>query len=555
VTFDPHREILEFWRAVARFSFKDGTYVIGGPAHSNSIDDARQLLCILWPATQLARYRLDDPELTGDEVLEPLKSIGDSRTVPQRLIRALAAYMLRYRNADGFPTFENGEDATVGHDCVESFAASVQLCLATLGFVRVFRPSIVEPGMLAEADQLKRLADIRLSTAMVGLLRSFAVTAFDDDSAEGHALYQLIAQQHRQPEAVLAEYRLGIAEVRARVLNDIVVGSVLPGGADRMTYVSCGWAWGVIRGAPAIETSVGGIRQAEGIAAPQPDPYLTWVASEAVRELLSTRTRLLDLLGDEQSRLALALQLRFELSRSYWSHLATFGAHRWPLEQLPWPVDNADYTSVVVAGLVLHNVAATRGNTDLAYALLFRVLGRLATRHAIVRPPRADDSPPAVLSDDHRFRLSFADPDRVGWHPAPDLSAQLFAVLLDAAAMTDSEQLRREFIDLAELVWDHLPAGMPTANWRNAHRLISGLVNATDLMNGGAGRFRPALSFVHQLLADAATTFESLPDNVTAATRDDIAARLQRAELMVDQHPARAAALLYRVLEELDELL
>ncbi|MEU4242686.1 SCO2524 family protein [Actinoplanes sp. NPDC026619] len=546
MTLQPHREILEFWRTVARFSFRDGAYIFGGPAQSNSVSDARQLLCLLWPATQEPRYRIDVPDATSEEALEPLQIIGDRHSAPLRLIRAQTAYMTRYADVEGRPTFEAGEE---GVEVVESFAIGIQMSLAAIGFGRVFRSEVSDDSATAEAERLEKLASVRLSVAMIGLLRSFAVTLFDDESPSGTALHRLIEQEHRDLRAVLGEYRSEIAELRARLLEDVTVGSVAPPGSGDRSYVSCGWAWGPIAGAPQIETSASGIRQAEGLAAPVADPYFTWLVLDVVRELTSTRTRLLGLLDPEQARLAQALQLRMELARFYWSRLATFGDHRWPLERLPWPSDHADYTSVVIAGILVHNLAASFGNTDLGFAYLLRILGRLAARQEIVRPPHTDGSPPVAAPDDHRIELSFADPGRTGSHRGPDFTAVLFDVLLNAAATTNSEQLRREFTDLAGLVWDHLPDGASTTDWRNAHRLVCGLVTATYVTGGETGRSGPPLGFVHQLLADADAAF----DQVAEGDRTELAARLDRARRIIDQHPARAAALLYQVLGVLDE--
>jgi hypothetical protein len=367
VTLQPHREILDFWRSVVRFSFRDGAYVFGGPAHSNSVDDARQLLCILWPATQDPRYRLDTPDRTDEQVLEPLEPIGDRDSAPLRLVRAQLAYMTRYHE-DGTPTFHSGAPATAGHDCVESFAIGLKLSLASIGFVRVLRTALTDPDALAECKQLEELASDRLTAAMVGLLRSVAVTAFDDDSEAGAALYRLIGQEHRDRQAVLDEYRSEIAELRARVLEDMTIGSIAPNGSDRMPYVACGWTWGVIAGTPVIDTSSRFGEQPDGAAASVPDPYFTWVAVDAIAELTAPRTRLLALLDPEQSRIAQSLQLRMELARFYWSKLATFGDHRWPIERLPWPADQADYSSVVIAAIAVSDHASRYGNTDLAFA-------------------------------------------------------------------------------------------------------------------------------------------------------------------------------------------
>jgi hypothetical protein len=130
----------------------------------------------------------------------------------------------------------------------------------------------------------------------------------------------------------------------------------------------------------------------------------------------------------------------------------------------------------------------------------------------------------------------------------------LFDTLLTAAAATSSDRLRIEFTDLAALTWDHLPDGITaTTEWRNAYRLICGLVTANQVTDGRTGRAGPPLGFVHQLLADADAAFEELGADDT--DRKEIAARLDRARRIVDQHPARAAALLYQVLGALDERL
>ncbi|SNY68671.1 SCO2524 family protein [Paractinoplanes atraurantiacus] len=555
MTLQPHREILHLWRTVARFSFHDGAYVFGGPNHSNSLDDARQLLCILWPATQQPRYRLDVPDRTEDEMLPPLELIGDRHSAPLRLARAQTAYMMRYRDASGAPTFESGDEATAGHDCVESFAIGLRLSLAAVGFAQVFRSEIADGAALAEVNQLQKLASARLTAAMIGLLRSFAVTAFDGDSPSGAALSRLIGQEHRDEQAVLNEYRSEIAEVRARILEDMTIGSVAPDGSDRMPYVACGWTWGVIAGTAQIETSETGVSQAGGAAASVPDPYFTWVAMDAIADLTSPRTRLLGLLTPEQSRIAQSLQLRLELARFYWSNLATFGDHRWPIERLPWAADQSDYTSVVIAAITVADLATRYGNTDLPYAYLLRVLARLAARHAVVRPPPADGAA-AARPDDYQIELPFAGTDRSALHRGPDLIAVLFDTLVTAAATTSNDKLRIEYTELAALSWDHIgPGAAGTPAWRNAYRLVCGLVTADRVTNGETGRSGPPLGFVHQLLADADVAFEALPEATDDPDRKDLAARLERARRIVDQHPARAAALLYQVLGALDERL
>jgi hypothetical protein len=537
MTLEPHPEILEFWRAAARFSFREGAFVWSG--RGDSLGDAEQLLCILHPATQHPRYRLDLPGRAEKDALDALGSIGDRYSVPLRLIRAQTAYLMRYRDAEGFPTFAIGD----GPDCVESLAIGLRLSLAALGFSRVYRSEVSDAGAVAEAQRLEELATIRLSAAMVGLVRGFAVVAYDDDSADGRTLHGLLGQEHRDLGAVLTEYRSVMAEIRARLLEDVTIGSVAPAEARHLPYIACGWASAPTLDAAEIEIDDGDrVAQRPGTAAPAPDLYYTWVALDAIGELTTPRTRLLGLLTEDQSRVAQSLQLRLELARFHWARLAMFGDHRWPVEQLPWagPGGQGDYASLLVTTIAAAELGASTGNNDLGFAYLLRVFARLAARHGIVRPPHAAGSPAVVAMDGHRL----AD-----GHRAADFAAVLFDGLLRAATETSNQQLRGELTDLAALVWEHIGRG-EQHSWRDARRLVAAMTTAVDLADG-LGRTGPPLGFVHQLLADADAAFESLPE----PERAPLAPRLDRARRIVDQHPARAAALLYQVLGALDDRL
>lgn len=538
MTLQPHREILEFWRAAARFSFREGAFVWAG-SQGDSLADAEQLLSILHPATQLPRYRLDVPERSDDEALTALRLLGDRHSVPLRLIRAQTAYMTRYRDAAGKPTFTVG----LGPDCVESFAVGLRLSLVAIGFGRVYRSEVTDPDSVAEALRLEELATVRLTAALVGLVRSFAIRAYDDDSPDGQVLHRLVGQEYRDPKAVLSEYQSERAEARARILEDVTIGSVAPGNARDLPYFDCGWTSAVAAGAEEIETTAGDrVAQRPGTAAPVPDLYFTWVALDAITELTSPRTRVLGLLEEDQSRIAQSLQLRQELARFHWAQLAMFGDHRWPVERLPWAGSggDGDYASLLVATIAAAEVGARAGNNDLAFAYLLRVLARLAARHRIVRPPHATGSPSTIAVEGHRL------PDG---HRAPDFAVVLFDALLRAAADTSNEQLRGELTGLADLVWEHIRHG-ERPSWRDVRRLTASMTTAAGLADG-LGRAGPPLGFVHQLLADADAAFESLPE----ADREPLAPRLDRARRIIDQHPARAAALLYQVLSALDERL
>jgi hypothetical protein len=575
-----NHEIEQFWRAVARYSFRDGSFVWGSPVAGNAISDAEQLLAILFPATWLRRFRLDVPDQTLDEVLEPLRLIGDRSTVPRRLIRAQTDYLTRYRDADRRPIFPAGTYLTPAGppvDVVESYAIGLRLSLASIGFARVYRTSVTDSDARADADRLEDLARTRLTAAMVGLLRSFAVQTFDDDSAGDRRLRGLIAQDHRDESAVLAEFRSRLAEIRVSLYDEIRVGSQPPDEARAATGArfACGWSWGVITDTPDVEVVMPGVAQPAGTAARVPDLYFTWTALQAISELFSARTRLLALLDEDQQRLARALQLRSDLTLAYWSRLATFGDHQWPVERLPWRGTDggeSDYQSLLVTAITMTEVGARTGNTDVAFGYLLRVFARLAARHRIVRPPHADP-PGTVRLSGHRIPLAHAIPGPATTYHAADFTTVLFNAVVRAAAATFNDQLRADLTDLAELVWSHLPTDNPRSdssglfrfgsasttgpNWHNVLRLSDGMTVAA-LTAGGAGPAVRPLGFVHQLLADADAAVDALDaaaDDGWATQKNGIQDRLNRARRLADRHPARAAALLYQVIGALDPLL
>ena len=576
----PNHEIEQFWRAVARYSFRDGSFVWGSPATGNAISDAEQLLAILFPATSLHRFRLDVPDETVDEVLEPLRLVGDRFTVPRRLLRAQTDYLTRYRDAEQRPIFPAGTYLTPAgppDDIVESYAIGLRLSLASIGFARVYRTSVADSDARAEAGRLEDLASTRLTAAMVGLLRSFAVQTFDNDSASDRRLRRLIAQEHRDESAVLAEFRSRLAEIRVSLYEEVTIGSRAPdeARAARDARFACGWSWGVITDTPEIEVEMAGVAQPAGTAARVPDLYFTWTALQAISELFSQRTRLLALLGEDQQRLARALQLRSDLTLAYWSRLATFGDHQWPVERLPWrgiSGEESDYDSLLVTAMTMTEVGARTGNTDIAFGYLLRVFARLAARHRIVRPPHAD--PPGTVSlTGHRIPLAKTTLGPATTYHAADFTTVLFNAVVHAAAATPNDQLRTDLTDLGELIWSHLPSetprndrsglvrfGMPSAtgpDWHNVLRLSDGMTVAAATAGGAGPAVRP-LGFVHQLLDDADAAVDTLNaagEAEWATQRGEIEVRLKRARRLADQHPARAAALLYQVIGALDPLL
>lgn len=570
VRIQPRQQILDIWREVARFSFRNGAFIwAGGPAADDSVGDAQQLLSILLPATDLPGLRLDVPDRTEDDAIEALGTVGDRFSLPRRLVRAMTEYMTRYSDDDG-PTFRAGRyllptgPRLSRSDVLESCALSVRLCLAALGFSRVYRANLLREDLRDETLRLEELASYRLTCAMVGLLRCFAVHGFRDDSAQGENLRRTIAQEHRAEPAVLAEFeramadvRAGLQEVRIAVLDDARLGPDL--------RFECGWSWGLIAGSSPVEVDGRPAPGREGVAAARPDPYFSWIALDAVEALYSERTRLLGLLDEDQQRLARALQLRLDLTRTYWARLATFGDHRWPLERMPWRTlsgEESDHHSLAVAATTAAVFGSTPGNTDIPFSHLTRVFARLARRHGIVRPPRCDGADGIRLIAGQPVPVPLHDSGTTATYRVAGFAPLLFNALVRARGAAHHEQLRGDLDDLADLVWEHMagtatgpaPAGPRrfgdggNPDWHNLLCVVDGLTRAMTIADSATAWARSPLGFVHQLLAAA----DEAADTLTPDDRDGVASRLDRARRLVDDQPARAAALLYQVLAELE---
>src|ERR1700754_3627121 len=371
----PRQLLLEIWNATVRSSWSDREkkWKFGGRDSANSISDAEQLLCILMPATKVESFKLDRPDETAEDMIRALRQLGNATEIPKTLIGILGEYFDRYTEPDGTPVFSGASyfsstgpaqpsKEQLRLDIVDSFAMSVTLSLAVLGFLKVLRTVATREENRKEIDDLELKASNRLSAAMVGLLRSFTVNVFDIDSTYGQALINMINQDNLPQRQVVSAIRRDLRETIAS-FREVLIGSGQVGDIDSPDRLfEVGWSWGIVSGAPPIETNEPVGQQPKGIAQDAPYLYFTVIAVDAIEDLFSERTRVLGLLNEEQQRLSRALQLRWELTRAYWSTMATFGARqRWAGEDIPWRTtdeDASDYytllgTSLAVKGLVL----------------------------------------------------------------------------------------------------------------------------------------------------------------------------------------------------------
>lgn len=597
----PRQQLLNIWKATAQASFHDGKWVWGGRDSTNSVSDAEQLLCILHPATELPSFRLDRPDETTEDVLDALASLGDSVEIPKLVIRVATDYMQRYTGDAGVPIF-SGDSYFDHHEpgvaaspdqrelgVVDSFSMSITLTLALLGFIRVFRTAVRRENLREELDKLEALANIRLTAAMVALLRSFTVQVFDINSAAGRALCRSVNQSGWAERRVVDELQRALPEVKAG-LRDLSIGS---GRADELDnpnlLFECGWSWGIVQDAPRIETPEEIGAQPDGVAEGAPYLYFTVVALDGIEDLFSERTRVLGLLNEEQLRLAQALQLRWELTQSYWSSIASFGSDRWPLEDVPWRTtddEESDHFSLLVSSIVVQDLLRRRGS-DLDFGRVGRVLEELANRNRVTRRPLRDD--PALQVHAPGVRIRLGGSEALGERPAGWLVSNFAALLLKravgVAGLLGDTDLRGRLLGLADTVWDHLllrrltdgpgrdlwdqPAAAfdqidvrhELPSWYHTERVVECLVAAAKVVSRAPLRSTRLSELAVDLLNEADHLFDrellSWSGEIGPSVRvtlQTVRVNLRRAREILNDRPGSAGVLAVEVLRDLDRL-
>jgi hypothetical protein len=596
----PRQQLLEVWEAAARTSLRKGSWTWGGREGSNSISDAEQLLCFMYPASELPGFRLDTPDETADDVLASLERLGDSVEIPRLLLKVIGEYLGTYTGVDGRPTFSGGsyfrtsdDDAQVTPeqqqlDVVDSFSMSITLALGTLGFLKVFRQSVRREDIRSEIRRLEALASKRLSAAMVGLLRSFTVNAFDPGSAAGRALLRTVNQTGAPERRVLDDLRRELRPIRANV-RELTIGSGAEVDLDNENLLfECGWTWGVVKDAPIVETSEDVGPQPKGIAADQPFLYFTVNALVGVQDLWSTRTRVLGLLNDAQLNLATALQRRWEITQLYWRTIAMYGKGQWPLEDIPWKTTDekeSDYYSLGVTAMVVQSLINNRaGDVDLSRVAA--VLEELAIRARIIR--RAVSGDPPVQLHSPGVRINLQGSDSLG--PAmiwvvSDFAITLLKRTIWAATIAQNTETRERLLSLADGIWQHIqlrrskdgagrglwdqPGNVFTdlethhdePSWYFSERVVEFLVSAATATTESPLRSQELVNFAYQMLGEAEHLLdqELVTRPLTAGQTiqpklRSIQATLNRARSIISNKPATANALVINALLDLEGL-
>lgn len=598
----PRQHLLDIWQAAARHSFDDGKLVWGDTDGLSSVADAERLLCLLYPATEVPAFRLDQPDTTERDVLRALERVGSRLEIPPNLITVLSQFMRTHTGPDDSPTFSGGhyfrptdpkqklthEQTQLG--VVDAYSMSVTLCLATLGFLKVYEENTTRPEVRRSLGELREATNTRLTAAMVSLLRSFTVNVFDAESEQGRRLIQVIGQNKQSDRAVLQQFSRKFRPLRATIIESLSRGiEVDESIRDESQLFECGWAWGVVKDAPTVvDLDVPVQGQPDGIADRLPYVYFTVVALDGIQDLFSERTLTLGLLDADQQKLAEALRLRWELSQQYWSAIARFGTERWPLEDLPWQTTGlrleSEYFSLTVAAILVHDLIRRKA-TDDDLTRTVAIMERLADRGRVTSRMTRND--PTVRLHHPGVTMPLAGSERSGapleWRMT-DFSAQLLKRIIQLAALSRNIEAQDRLIRLGEQafehlwdrriedgdgagLWDNAAAVFPDAalgrrlSWSITERITECLVAARSLYEQQPIRSPELAELARELLSEAAHLFgkEQLEASATAdgsrgRAMRSIENRLDRARDLVDERPATAFALALPVLQELDTL-
>jgi len=595
----PRQEILGVWEAIARLCTPDGGWRWGGRGGRNCVSDAEQLLCLLGPATRIPLLAVTDPDQTADDITDALRAIGTRTEIPLVVLRLTLEYLDTYAAADGTPVFSGGSRFVVmpgqrgamtagqrDFEVVDAFAISVTLTLSALVFARALSRVLTRQDLADQVEDLRTKAARRLTDALVGLLRSFSLHVFAPDSEFGERQLRRASQDGRKKRIVTDDLHTQLIRIQAQFRDQITFGS---GAAESIaldqpeSLFECGWSWGVVRTAPRLTLDrawdVGG--QRDGVAEDAPYLYFTAVALGAIEDLLSPRTRQLNLLDSTQERLAHALELRQQLTHAFWARIATFGTSgRWPVEDLPWQTTDGlqhEYYSVLVSGMFAQErIKHPAADADLAR--VGSLLAEQAGRSRITRRAIATEAAKVAAHDPGEYeplRGSEAGGPLLAW-VVSDIAPMLLDHSLRLASHFDVGAARTQVLDLADQIWEHMRlrridagpvrglwdqpgpafpevpqlATQTDVSWHHTKRMIDCLVSAGRIVSEPPWPSRDLARTAHEMLIEADhllhAEFFREPGRRGRRQRDDLEAvgsLLDQARAVSEGTPGVAVAL------------
>jgi hypothetical protein len=605
----PRQQLLDLWRAVLDCCFRDGTWVWGGRDGSNSISDAEQLLCLLYPATSLGTFALDQPDSISGDARNALAPFGSETRIGSVLVNLIEAYIERYTGPDDEPIFAMGSylrgtgdraptPAEQSVEIVDSYSMSLSLCIAALRFLKGYERSV--SGLLRDerkrefTDRMCALQDqvgARLTAAMTGLVRSFVIHTTEPDSTAGQAILHMVNQTGVPTAEIIRSLSASLEPLRVRAANEVRLAQaeVFDIANDRRLF-ECGWGWGVVRTAAPVDITDSHTATDAGHAEPRPYLYFTMVAMDGIVDLSSQRIRELDLLDPTQRQLADALQLRLDLAQSYWSTIARFVTERWPLEDIPWRTsdgEESDYFSLVVAAILVQDLVEKKSTDDLERTV--GVLDQLARRGRITSRPTAHDQATRLHYPGVQLRLAGSEDigggPQLSWY-VPDFATMMLKRALYAVRLAVDVTVRDQLMALAESTMDHIDARMlrggpadglwddvgavldpgdaappERPSWFLTERVMECLVVAHNTFSQVLSAPQSMINRAQELLREADDLLNrerlevSEEDQSAKRTElDRIEQSLDRARLLWRQRPGTALSLSVRALEQLDAL-
>jgi hypothetical protein len=598
---NPRQNILDMWRAYAKTVRPGGAWTWG--EKDNSVADAEQLLILLYPATELEGFAFNQPDVIERDVLEALKDFGEARKLSRLVLDLIGEFLSRNTDENGEAVFscgtylrvESGDGTPTAEqqrlDTVEAYSISLTLCLSATSFLKYFTAT-VSPEVRAKIDALSEGIRKRLTSAMVGLLRSFCLNNIETGTPD-HANFLRMLNQGRSADLDTTA-RLGSALESIRVqIPELTIG--LQGGAidpyrEPGVLFECGWTWGVADNAADVELAPEeALVQSQGYAVPRPSIYFTSQALDGLADLFSERTLRLDILTPGQQRLYRALELRWNLAQRYWSTLARFGDGKWPLEDIPWLTTEGQesvYFSMLVFSILRRDRVSRRISDD-ELTRAVGVLEQAAVEGRITQRLRRDD--PSLGLHDPGVQLRLLGSEAAGGPPliwiAVDFAAGLAKRCVEAAELTGQPPTRERLFTIAETamdhlwkrrlregdgtgLWDNLPGAFPgvtdsakSPSWTFTERMMEFLVATSKAYTRSPMRtqrlYEDALGLIyeaeHTLGRELAESSEDRPATLNQLL-SGIQAEIKRARRIVSTQPGTASGILYEVLRELDKL-
>jgi hypothetical protein len=602
----PRRQLLDIWKATAQYSMDaNHEWRWGGRRGSNSISDAQQLLCLLQPATEIGALRVELPDDTNDDVLRSLEAFGDSVQIPRMLTLGIEQFVGTYTGPDGTPLFGGGSyfvpvnpDETLTAEQLDthvivSYATSVSLCLAALGFLDIYSNAATTKGQWRNRVlDIRDRASNRLTAALVGLLRGFTINTLQPGSEEGRNLIGLLNQEGLPERRIVEHFNKEMETVRGR-LSEARMGVSRAEELDNPNLLfEVGWTWGIASDAPKIPLDVPGTDigvQGDGVALSAPYLYYTVVALDAIEQLTSDRTRVLGLLNPQQERLSNNLDTRRNLTQLYYSRLGRFDSGvggRWPIEDLPWRTpdgNESDYWSLLIGAVLIQDLRDRNSSEDIVRRI-DPLLSELANRARITRRQLRDDPALALHFPGLLNGLDGAEllGPPMGWR-INDFSPLLLKRATQLASQTNSAEVRDRMLTLSTDIWNHLlerqiakepAAGLwddpvriyPQLNehqtmpsWNLTYSVVDALVGsaatlvrrqtkAPILSQTAAAMVSEAEYLLNQQLMETPSLNSGLQGNLM-----EIRDSLQRARDLIDDQPSTAIALCIAAVTKLDK--